>query len=54
MSSFSNASVEVTAYEQSYVFLHDITAMASTSTKFGITGKDIIGALYSWFTSVCV
>ena len=30
-------------YEQAYVFPHAITALAPTSTKFGITTKDLIG-----------
>jgi hypothetical protein len=47
MSSYSKDTVNVTAIEQSYVFPHGITAMATTSTKFGITAKDIIG---DWFS----
>lgn len=43
MSSHSISSTDVTAIEQSYVFPHAITAIASTSTKFGISMKDIIG-----------
>ena len=35
-------------YEQSYIFPHAITALAPTSTKFGITTKDLIG----WFDPV--
>ena len=30
-------------YEQAYIFPHAITALALTSTKFGITTKDLIG-----------
>ena len=30
-------------YEQAYIFPHAITALAPTSTKFGITTKDLIG-----------
>jgi len=43
MSSYSSKSVEVTAIAQAYVFPHAIAAMAPTSTKFGITNKDLIG-----------
>ena len=35
-------------YEQTYIFPHGITALAPTSTKFGITTKDLIG----WFDPV--
>ena len=34
-------------YEQAYVFPHAITALAPTSTKFGITTKDLIGSFDS-------
>ncbi|KAF5367352.1 hypothetical protein D9615_010290 [Tricholomella constricta] len=44
MSSFSDGSVNVVAFEQSYVFPHAITAMSPTSTKFGMTSKDLIVA----------
>ena len=30
-------------FEQAYVFPHAITAIAPTSTKFGITTRDLIG-----------
>src|SRR5882762_4598855 len=42
MSSFSNRTTEVTAYEQSYVAPYGIVALATTSTKFGVSAKDII------------
>jgi hypothetical protein len=45
MSSFSNRTTEVTAYEQSYVMPYGIVALATTSTKFGVTAKDIILAV---------
>ena len=35
-------------FEQAFVFPHAITALAPTSTKFGITTRDLIGL----FTSV--
>ena len=45
MSSFSEKTVHLTAYEQAFVFPHAITALAPTSTKFGISSKDLIGML---------
>ncbi len=33
----------VTATEQSYIFPHAITSIATTTTKYGISMKDIIG-----------
>ncbi|KAJ6617050.1 hypothetical protein B0H10DRAFT_1349440 [Mycena sp. CBHHK59/15] len=42
MSAFSAESINVEALEQSYVFAHGITAITTTSTKFGITAKDVI------------
>ncbi|KAJ6485547.1 DUF1620-domain-containing protein [Mycena sanguinolenta] len=44
MSAFSPESMQVEALEQSYIFAHGITAITTTSTKFGITSKDIIVA----------
>ncbi|TFK33104.1 hypothetical protein BDQ12DRAFT_658417 [Crucibulum laeve] len=44
MSAYSNETLDLTAYEQAYVFPHAITALAPTSTKFGITSKDLIVA----------
>lgn len=32
-------------YEQAYVFPRAVTTLSSTSTSYGITTKDIIGAL---------
>ena len=43
ISAFSNATTNFMKYEQSYVFPHAITALAPTSTKFGITTRDLIG-----------
>lgn len=45
MSSFNNVTTDFTAYELAFVFPQAISAMAITSTKFGITSKDIIGKL---------
>ena len=54
MSSYSNKSVELIAIEQPYVFPLAITAMAPTSTKFGITNKDLIGMFFvSEFHAIC-
>ncbi|KAL0953048.1 hypothetical protein HGRIS_007249 [Hohenbuehelia grisea] len=44
ISAFSEEIMDLTALEQAYVFPHGITAMATTSTKFGISSKDIIVA----------
>ncbi|KAJ8495461.1 hypothetical protein ONZ45_g12862 [Pleurotus djamor] len=44
ISAFSSELMDLTAYEQAYVFPHGITALATTSTKFGITSKDLIVA----------
>ncbi|KAJ7066771.1 DUF1620-domain-containing protein [Mycena belliarum] len=44
MSAFSAENMKIEALEQSYIFGHGITAITTTSTKFGITSKDIIVA----------
>ncbi|OAX35578.1 DUF1620-domain-containing protein [Rhizopogon vinicolor AM-OR11-026] len=44
LSSYSNKTLQVTAYEQAFIMPHGITAMSPTSTKFGISTKDIIVA----------
>ncbi|KZT21772.1 DUF1620-domain-containing protein [Neolentinus lepideus HHB14362 ss-1] len=44
MSSYSNKSINVSVYEQAFLLPYGITALASTSTKFGMTTKDIIVA----------
>ena len=43
ISSFSNDTINYHYYEKSFVFPYDISALATTSTKFGITTKDLIG-----------
>lgn len=43
LSSYSNKSLAITIIEQSYVFPHAITSIATTSTKHGISTKDVIG-----------
>lgn len=47
MSSYSNKSLDVRAISQSFVFPHGVTALATTSTKFGVTTKDLIGTRLS-------
>ncbi|KAF8625878.1 hypothetical protein AX15_005151 [Amanita polypyramis BW_CC] len=47
MSSYNENIRNVTVFEQAYVFPHAITAIATTSTKFGITTKDIIVATHN-------
>jgi len=44
MTSFSNKTLEVSSYERAYQSSSGISTMASTSTKFGITTKNIIVA----------
>ncbi|EPQ55571.1 DUF1620-domain-containing protein [Gloeophyllum trabeum ATCC 11539] len=44
ISSYSEKSTHITAYEQAFLLPHGITALSSTATKFGITTKDIIVA----------
>ena len=44
MSAFSNETTNFHVYENSYVFPYAITALASTSTRFGITSKDLLGS----------
>ncbi|KAJ7230405.1 DUF1620-domain-containing protein [Mycena pura] len=44
MSAFSADNMQVKALEQSYVYGNAISAITTTSTKFGITTKDIIVA----------
>jgi hypothetical protein len=41
-------------YEQAYVFPHAITALAPTSTKFGITTRDLIGLFVSMLRTKAV
>jgi hypothetical protein len=35
----------VSVYEQAFVYHQDVTAMSMSSTKYGITTKDLIGQL---------
>ncbi|KAI0052505.1 DUF1620-domain-containing protein [Auriscalpium vulgare] len=44
LSSFSNKTLEVTAYSRAFVFPHDVTAITTTATKYGVTSKDILVA----------
>jgi ER membrane protein complex subunit 1 len=43
LSSLSQQSGDMTAFEQVYLYPHGITTMATTSTKYGMTVKDVIG-----------
>ncbi|CAK5273724.1 unnamed protein product [Mycena citricolor] len=47
MSAFSADVMKVEPLEQAYVFFHGISAIGTTSTKFGITSKDIIVATHN-------
>ncbi|KAH9476635.1 ER membrane protein complex subunit 1 [Psilocybe cubensis] len=44
ISAYSNDTLNYSVYEQAYVFPSAITALATTTTKFGITSKDLIVA----------
>ncbi|GJE85471.1 PQQ and DUF1620 domain-containing protein [Phanerochaete sordida] len=44
LSSFANSSTNVNVIEQTYVFPRGVSAMTTTTTKFGITSKDLIVA----------
>ncbi|KAF7979908.1 hypothetical protein HWV62_40304 [Athelia sp. TMB] len=44
MSSFSNQTTQVTVYDRAYVSQYGISAITTTSTKFGVTAKDVIFA----------
>ncbi|KAF8829541.1 hypothetical protein HHX47_DHR3000530 [Lentinula edodes] len=44
LSSYSEKMMEYTTYEQSFVYPHAISAITLTSTKFGISSKDVIVA----------
>ncbi|KAF4611826.1 hypothetical protein D9613_004025 [Agrocybe pediades] len=44
LTAYSNDTLNLSTYEQAYVFPYAITALATTSTKFGITSKDLIVA----------
>lgn len=45
ISSYSNKTTEISVYEQAFAFPHGVTAIATTTTKFGVSTKDIIGGL---------
>lgn len=45
LSSFSNETTALTAIEQSFIMPRGINVIATTSTSYGITIKDIIGML---------
>lgn len=43
LSPHSRESINLRTFEKAYIFPYAVTAMAPTTTKFGITSKDIIG-----------
>ena len=47
ITSYSNKTTEISVYEQAFVLPHGVTAIATTTTKFGVSTKDIIGELVS-------
>ncbi|KAG9308090.1 hypothetical protein JVU11DRAFT_12603 [Chiua virens] len=42
ITSYSNKTIEFSVYEQAFAMPHRVTAIATTSTKFGVSTKDII------------
>ncbi|KAG6330871.1 hypothetical protein ID866_8220 [Astraeus odoratus] len=44
LSSYSNATTDMATYEQAFILPYGITALAPTSTRFGVTLKDLIVA----------
>jgi hypothetical protein len=44
LSSFSNDTINFMTLERAFIFPHAVTAMSVTSTKFGITSKELIVA----------
>ncbi|KIY53056.1 DUF1620-domain-containing protein [Fistulina hepatica ATCC 64428] len=44
VSAYSDKILDMTTYERSFLYPHRITAMTTTSTKFGITAKDLVVA----------
>ena len=49
LSSYSDETTSLSIYEQTYVFPRAITAITTTSTKYGISSKDIIGVPFFLF-----
>jgi hypothetical protein len=47
LSTKSAAALDVSAYEQSFVFPTDVATMAISDTKFGISSKELIGQFAS-------
>ena len=45
MTAFSSAAINFMKHEKAFIFPYAITALAPTSTKFGITTRDLIGLL---------
>lgn len=48
LSHVSSKRAAVTVLEQSFVFPHGVQALATTTTKFGISSKDIVGKYFSF------
>lgn len=42
VTSYSNKTTEFSVYEQAFAVPHGVTAIATTTTKFGVSTKDII------------
>jgi hypothetical protein len=55
MSSYSNRTKDITAYEQSSVIPYGITALPTTSTKFGVAARVLreISSVCTLFSTPC-
>ena len=53
LSPYSTDALNLQTLEKAYVFPYAITALAPTSTKFGITTKDLIGPLIHCCLEFC-
>lgn len=47
LTAFSGDNLDIVVYENSFVYRNEISAMTTTQTKFGISGKDVIGMFLS-------
>lgn len=51
ITSYSNKTTEFSVYEQAFAVPHGVTAIATTTTKFGVSTKDIISESQSMLFS---
>lgn len=45
ITSFSNKTTQISVYEQAFALPYGVSAIATTTTKFGVSTKDVIGGL---------